>query len=103
MPPALGKILQFNLEKAAFAGYTHIMQVLHSDERRRVTLPVPAKPLDSWVPEVLRPDQILLTRVKKPATQAARARIVKRGGYSVGILRRRIDPKAIGRALAEFP
>jgi hypothetical protein len=79
------------------------MQVLHSDERRRVTLPVPAKPLDSWVPEVVRPDQILLTRVKKPAPQTARARIVKRGGYSVGILRRRIDPKAVERALAEFP
>jgi len=78
------------------------MQVLHSDERRRVTLPVPAKPMDSWVPEVVRPDQILLTRVKKPAPQA-RARIVKRGGYSVGILRRRVDPKAIERALAEFP
>ena len=79
------------------------MQVLHSDERRRVTLPVPAKPMDSWVPEVVRPDQILLTRVKKPATQTARVRIIKRGGYSVGILRRRIDPKTIERALAEFP
>jgi hypothetical protein len=79
------------------------MQVLHSDERRRVTLPMPAKPMDSWVPEVVRPDQILLTRVKKPATQTAKARIIKRGGYSVGILRRRIDPKMIERALAEFP
>lgn len=66
-------------------------------------MPVPAKPMDSWVPEVVRPDQILLTRVKKPAGQAAKARIVKRGGYSVGVLRRRIDPKAVERALAEFP
>ena len=53
--------------------YTHNMQVLHSDNRKRVTLPDPARPKDSWIPEVIGPNQIVLTRVEKPA----------RGGLSI--------------------
>lgn len=78
------------------------MQVLHSDKRRRVTLPAPAAPEDSWISEVIRPDQILLTRIKAPAL-INKPRLVKHQGYTVGILPRPVDPQTIARALEEFP
>jgi hypothetical protein len=84
-------------------GYTHTMQVLHSDQRRRVTLPPPARPKDSWISETVRPDQILLTRVRRPLKSATKPQIIRQNGYSVGVLPRPIDPKAITRALEEFP
>jgi len=61
----------------------NIMKVLHSDQRGRVTLPSPAKPMDSWMPEVVGPDQILLTRVKKPESEWILFRSVKYGEYTV--------------------
>ncbi len=83
------------------AGYTHNMQVLHSDKRRRVTLPAPAKPGDSWISEVLRPNQILLTRVE--STEGARARLVREDGVLVGVSRRPITWEETRKAMDEFP
>jgi hypothetical protein len=77
------------------------MQVLHSDKRRRVTLPKPAKPGDSWISEILPPNQILLTRVERP--KKARAKIVREGRLLVGVSERQITWEETRKALDEFP
>ena len=82
-------------------GYTHNMQVLHSDNRRRVTLPEPARPKDSWIPEVVGHNQILLTRVEKPSRP--RARLIRRGGLLLLSSKRPISWEETRKALDEFP
>ena len=77
------------------------MQVLHSDKRRRITLPDPAKPGDSWISEVLRPNQILLTRVEKPGR--SRAKLVRENGLWVGVSEQRITWEETRKAMDEFP
>ena len=82
-------------------GYTHIMQVLHSDDRRRVTLPSPARPGDSWIPEVIGPNQILLTRVEKP--QRPKVKLVRKGGLVLLSASRPITMEETRKAMDEFP
>jgi hypothetical protein len=82
-------------------GYTHIMQVLHSDNRRRITLPAPARPKDSWIPEVVGQNQILLTRVEKP--NRPKARLIRRGGLLLLSSKRPISWEETRKALDEFP
>jgi hypothetical protein len=77
------------------------MQVLHSDKRKRVTLPSPARPGDSWISEVLPPNQILLTKVERPENR--RARLVRENGVLVGLSRRPITWEETRKALDEFP
>jgi len=80
-------------------GYTHNMQVLHSDKRRRVTLPAPAQPGDSWISEAIPPNQILLTRVVKPAP--ARAKLVREGRLVLGVSKREITWQETQKAIEE--
>ena len=80
-------------------GYTHNMQVLHSDKRRRVTLPAPAQPGDSWISEAIPPNQILLTRVVKPAP--ARAKLVREGRLVLGASKRDITWEETQKAIEE--
>ena len=74
----LSLVWVLSLAKRKGVGYTHTLQVLHSDKRKRITLPDPARPRDSWIPEVVGPNQILLTRVEKP--RRPRARLVRKRG-----------------------
>jgi len=89
------------LVKRKLGGYTHKMQVLHSDTRRRVTLPEPARPKDSWIPEVVGHNQILLTRVEEPSRP--RARLIRRGGLLLLSSKRPISWEETRKALDEFP
>ena len=82
-------------------GYTHNMQVLRSDKRRRVTLPEPAQPGESWISEFIQPNQILLTRVQRPKT--GRARLVRERGLLVGVSKRPISWEDTRKAMDEFP
>jgi hypothetical protein len=82
-------------------GYTHSMQVLHSDKRKRVTLPNPAEPGDSWISEVVTPNQILLTRIEPPAR--SKAKIAREGKLIVGVSAKTITWEETRRALDEFP
>jgi hypothetical protein len=82
-------------------GYTHGMQVLHSDKRKRVTLPPPARPQDSWIPEVIAPNQILLTRVEKP--QRPKPRLIRKGGMLLLSSGKPITWEQTRKALDEFP
>lgn len=82
-------------------GYTHNMQVLHSDNRKRVTLPDPARPKDSWIPEVIGPNQIVLTRVEKPAWP--RAKLVRKNGLLLLSSKRPISWEETRKAMDEFP
>ena len=82
-------------------GYTHNMQVLHTDNRKRVTLPAPARPKDSWIPEVIGPNQIVLTRVEKPARP--RAKLVRKSGQLLLSSKRPISWEETRKAMDEFP
>lgn len=89
------------LAKPWAVGYTHNMQVLHSDNRKRVTLPDPARPKDSWIPEVIGPNQIVLTRVEKPARP--RAKLVRKNGHLLLSSKRPISWEETRKAMDEFP
>jgi hypothetical protein len=82
-------------------GYTHNMQVLHSDNRKRVTLPDPARPKDSWIPEVVGLNQILLTRVEKPSRP--RAKLLRKNGLLLLTSKRPIHWGETRKAMDEFP
>jgi len=82
-------------------GYTHNMQVLHSDHRRRVTLPEPARPKDSWIPEVIGSNQILLTRVEKPSRP--RAKLIRKDGLLLLTSKQPISWEETRKAMDEFP
>jgi hypothetical protein len=90
-----------DLDGKAAVGYTHNMQVLHSDRRRRVTLPKPAEPGDSWISEIVHPNQILLTRVEKRGRP--RAKLTREGGLLVGVSKRQITWEETRKAMDEFP
>ena len=89
------------LAKRRDVGYTHNMQVLHSDDRKRVTLPDPARPKDSWIPEVIGPNQIVLTRVEKPSRP--RAKLVRKGGLLLLSSKRPISWEETRKAMDAFP
>ena len=81
--------------------YTHNMQVLHSDNRKRIKLPDPARPKDSWIPEVIGPNQIVLTRVEKPARP--RAKLVRKNGLLLLSSKHPISWEETRKAMDEFP
>ena len=89
------------LAKQWAVGYTHNMQVLHSDNRKRVTLPDPARPKDSWISEVIGPNQIVLTRVEKPARP--RAKLIRKNGHLLLSSKRPISWEETRKAMDEFP
>ena len=45
----------------------------------------------------------VLTRLEPVKPQTSSVRLVKRHGYTVGVLDHPIDPEALRRALADFP
>ena len=89
------------LQSSGLWVYPHNMQVLHSDNRKRVTLPDPARPKDSWIPEVIGPNQIVLTRVEKPARP--RARLVRKNGLLLLSSKRPISWEETRKVMDEFP
>jgi hypothetical protein len=99
--PAICRESEVVLATRKCVGYTHNMQVLHSDNRRRVTLPEPARPKDSWIPEVVGHNQILLTRVEKPSRP--KAKLIRRGGLLLLSSKRPISWEETRKALDEFP
>jgi hypothetical protein len=77
------------------------MQVLHADKRRRITLPKPAQPGESWISEVITPNQILLTRIEPPLK--SKAKFAREGKLVVGVSEKKITWEETRRALDEFP
>lgn len=98
---ALGRESEAVLAARKLVGYTHNMRVLHSDNRRRVTLPEPAQPKDSWIPEVIGHDQILLTWVEKPSRP--RTKLVREGGLLLLSSERPISWEETRKAMNELP
>ena len=72
------------------------------DEKRRASLGPSFSPGDSFVREI-NGDKVTFTRVEPVRTPAAKVRMARAGGYTVGILDRPIDPRVIAQALEEFP
>jgi len=77
------------------------MRVLHSDNRRRVTLPEAARPKDSWIPEVIGHNQILLTRAERPSRP--RAKLVRKEGLLLLSSKRPITWEETRKAMNELP
>lgn len=73
-----------------------------ADERRCVELPT-ARPGDRFDLQFTDHGKIVLTLLDPKASVRANVSIEKREGYSVGILDRPIDEKALAEALNEFP
>ena len=64
----------------------------------------PAKPGERFDLRVERPGKYILTKLEPiESPRTAKVRIVKRGGYTVGVLDHPIDPEALKQALADFP
>ena len=73
-----------------------------ADEKKSVALPG-AKPGDRFDLQVISEGKILLTPLTSSSTQPAAVRVEKKDGFTVGILDRPIDEKALSEALNEFP
>ena len=73
-----------------------------ADEKKSVTLPG-AEPGDRFDLQVISEGKILLTPLGAIPAQSATVRIEKKAGFTVGVLDRPIDEKALSEALNEFP
>ena len=74
-----------------------------TDNKKRVTLRM-AKPGDRFDVQLVGEGKFVLTRLEPvPQPPAARVRIKKRDGFSVGVLDRMISEDALKEALGEFP
>ena len=73
-----------------------------ADEKKSVTLPG-AKPGDRFDLQVINEGKILLTPLDTASARTAVVRIEKKEGFTVGVLDRPIDDKALSEALNEFP
>jgi phage FluMu protein gp41 len=73
-----------------------------ADSKHRVTLRQ-AKPGDRFDVKILEAGKYVLTRLEPTRPRASRVRLVKRNGYTVGVLDHPIDPEALRSALADFP
>ncbi|HEV2318809.1 MAG TPA: hypothetical protein VGV18_03610 [Verrucomicrobiae bacterium] len=72
-----------------------------ADNKKRVTLPT--KPGERFDLQRIGQDKFVLTRLAPVATRAARVKLVKKQGFTVGRLDHTIDEAALQEALAEFP
>ena len=72
------------------------------DRQRRVILRQ-AMPGDRFDVRIEGPGKYILTKLEPARPKPDRVRIVKRNGYTVGVLDHPIDPEAIKQALANFP
>jgi hypothetical protein len=74
-----------------------------ADSKKRVTIRS-ANPGDRFDVQVAGEGRFVLTRLEPVSSEPpAKVKIVKRGGYSVGVLERPIDESALAAALREFP
>ena len=74
-----------------------------ADDRRRVTIRL-AKPGERFRVQVAGEGKYVLTRLESAhKSRRAKVRVEKRGLFSVGVLDRPIDEKAMMAALREFP
>jgi hypothetical protein len=73
-----------------------------ADDKKSVALPG-AKPGDRFDLQVITEGKILLTPLGASPAQPTSVRIEKKDGFTVGVLDRPIDEKALSEALNEFP
>ncbi len=74
-----------------------------ADNKKRVTIRH-AKPGDRFDVEIASEGRFILTKLEPVrSARPVRVRILKKGGYSVGVIGRPISEEAIKRALSEFP
>jgi len=73
-----------------------------ADSQKRVRLR-DAKPGERFEIENSKDGGFILTRLEPKRVKSTAVRIVKRKGFSVGILGRPVDEGALQEALAEFP
>jgi phage FluMu protein gp41 len=72
-----------------------------ADNKKRVTIRT-ARPGERFDVQVSG-EKIILTRLALAQPQAAKVRIERRDGFSVGVLEKPIDEQAISNALSDFP
>ena len=72
-----------------------------ADNKKRVTIRT-ARPGDRFDVQVAG-DKIVLTRLAPVASHAPKVKIMRRGRYSVGVLDRPVDERAVRNALSDFP
>lgn len=73
-----------------------------ADARKCVLLPT-AQPGDRFDVEIAGEGKFVLTRLEAGASGAAKVKVEKRGGFTVGVLDHPIDEQALETALNEFP
>lgn len=74
-----------------------------ADSKKRVTIRA-ANPGDRFDVQAAGEGRFVLTRLERGSSAPqAKVRIVKRGKYSVGVLDRPIDERALAAALRDFP
>lgn len=73
-----------------------------ADEGKRVVLPS-AKPGESFELQMPVAGTFILTRLEPVPPRPCDVRLEKRGAFTVGVLDRPIDERALQEALAEFP
>lgn len=72
-----------------------------ADNKKRVTLPT--KPGERFDLQAIGTDKYILTRLAPVRARAARVKIQKKDGFTVGRLGHPINEAALQEALAEFP
>jgi hypothetical protein len=72
-----------------------------ADNKKRVTLPT--KPGERFDLQAIGQDKFVLTRLAPVPDRAARVKIKKKDGFTVGTLDHKINEAALQEALAEFP
>jgi hypothetical protein len=78
------------------------MITLKADDRSRVKLP-DARPGQVFVYEKAGHGQFILTVVRKEETPVGKVKLVKQGGFTVGVTDRTITPEKIKELLSELP
>jgi hypothetical protein len=73
-----------------------------ADTKKRVVLPK-ARPGDRFDLKAPGEGTFVLTRLGSGRARSAQVKVVKRRGYTVGVLNRPINEAALREALAEFP
>jgi hypothetical protein len=73
-----------------------------ADDKKSVALPG-AKPGDRFDLQVITEGKILLTPLGATSAQSASVRVEKKDGFTVGVLDRPIDEKALSESLNTFP
>jgi phage FluMu protein gp41 len=73
-----------------------------ADSKHRVTIRE-ARPGDRFDVRIEGPGKYVLTKLEPIQSGPSKVRLVKRQGYTVGVLDHPIDPEALKQALADFP